>query len=180
MHEKFSSDLFIDRTIKIIEQYSEAFSTNPENRYDITLSINCLYGLLMMPLKKYFKNISEKEVKLYLNENNIDDNQIYVNAISKESNQNIDISFKEMLMGIRNGLAHWEENNADYGNTGKLVFNINTSDIVENIIIEGEITRKGTGRIIVSTKLNVHENYENAIKQLIKIIPIKNPTTAST
>jgi hypothetical protein len=136
--EKFSSDLFITRTKEIIKQYSDKFSSDPNTFYDITLGINCLYGLLMMPLKKY--KLSEEEATSYLSKNMIDCSQIKVNA--KTLNDNVDacITFKEMITGLRNGLAHWEEksNKCDGRNNIEYITSDSSKDVMK-IVIRGLI-----------------------------------------
>lgn len=179
MHEDFSFDLFIERTKKILDQYLEKYSEKPEACFDITLSINCLYGLLMMPLKKLFNTISEEEVCSYLEKNKIEKTQITVESKHKNDNTSIQITFKEMLMGIRNGLAHWEEKDGKYGGTGDVKFEKNTADYVDRIIIKGQITRKrevinGTKKekeeIFVTVHFNIKEDSENSIKKLIDLL----------
>ncbi len=138
--EKFSSGLFINRTKEIIKQYSEKFSTDPNTFYDITLSINCLYGLLMMPSKKYINKLSKEEAVSYLLKNKIDCSQIKVNA--KKLNNNVDacITFKEMITGLRNGLAHWGEksNKWDGRNNIEYITSDSSKDVMK-IVIRGPI-----------------------------------------
>ena len=109
LHEKFSSELFIKRTKKIMNQYLEKCSKDPDIFYDITLSINCLYGLLMMPAQKYYKKLPNDEVHSYLKRKGIDETEISVTSKLINGNKQQSITFKKMLFGIRNGLAHWEE-----------------------------------------------------------------------
>lgn len=50
---------FIDRTFKIIEQYDQYIvsQTNQEEKYEVTLLINCLLGLLIIPNEKLFNAV---------------------------------------------------------------------------------------------------------------------------
>jgi len=80
LHEEFSSELFIKRTKDIIKQYLEKCSTDSDSFYDITLSINCLYGLLMMPAKKYYDTLPNDEAHSYLKQKGFDETEISVTS----------------------------------------------------------------------------------------------------
>ena len=46
---------FIDRTLKILKQYEDRLAEKEHNeRFEITLLINCLLGLLIVPKEKGF------------------------------------------------------------------------------------------------------------------------------
>ncbi len=57
---------FIERTLKVIEQYTRYVIDNPDvkddKKFEVTLLMNCLLGLLIFP-----KEIAHKKQKSYLN-----------------------------------------------------------------------------------------------------------------
>lgn len=52
---------FVDRTQKIIEQY-ESIGLAEDEKYDVTLLINCLTGLLILPQQHWFSNLPKEIV----------------------------------------------------------------------------------------------------------------------
>ena len=110
---------FINRTEKILEQYTTSVgpklqSENKESEYyDVTLFINCLYGLLMMPSKLYYDNLKEasknKTANEFLKENKLSKVIYFTTTPNKE------ISLLEFIRSIRNGMAHWEDENKILG-----------------------------------------------------------------
>ena len=165
LHEKFSSELFIKRTKEIMNQYLEKCSTDPDIFYDITLSINCLYGLLMMPAKKYYKKLPDDEVHSYLKQKGIDETEISVTSKLINGNKPQLITFKNMIFGIRNGLAHWEEKDKKLDGTHNIEYRKNDAGRVDNIIIKGIIERETT-EVTVTFIIND----KNPIKKLIDLI----------
>ena len=140
---------FIVLTRKLIQQYEDIVipvleAKKKDNEcYDITLLINCFYGLLMMPSKMNWNTLkkygSAKEV---LEKNNFNKNQI----ITFKTNSTNDLSFEELVRSIRNGLSHWEENNPKYRNKNfeNEPFGLDfepkeTGQLMDNIIIRGSI-----------------------------------------
>jgi len=173
LHEQFSANMFIKRTKKIIEQYKEKLSSCEDDYYDVTLSINCLYGLLMMAYKKNQNTISKKEARIYLTENGINENEIGYESKLKLDSSNIQITFDELIRGIRNGLAHWEESNSSY--KSHVEFVSNNQNIVNKVIIIGQIVRNKTTieprkEIIIKVELFITDTSENSIVKLIRLI----------
>jgi hypothetical protein len=168
--EKFSSDLFIKRTKEIIKQYSDKFSSELDKYYDVTLSINCLYGLLMMPSKKYFDQISEEEAVSYLPKRDIDNLLIKVSAKDLKNNTDRSITFKEMVTGIRNGLAHWEQNSNKWDGRNNINFITDeVSKYVKTVVIKGPINDY---QIEVEVTFDVTKI--NTIMKLIELLPTNN------
>lgn len=60
-YEKQELD-FIKRTKKIIEQYDNIHFQNSEERFEKTLFINCLVGLLIIPQQHWFNILPRKKI----------------------------------------------------------------------------------------------------------------------
>ena len=102
------SKKFIKITQKILTQgsFNEVENPNQKREYKNALFINCLYGLLMMPLK-----LNNESIKMYgdaksvLSENNLlGDDKITFKVKEDETP-----TFEQFVRSIRNGLGHWNE-----------------------------------------------------------------------
>ena len=88
---------FVKRTKSILEQYSEIdFSTITEESYEITLCMNCLMGLVVLPQQVWFSHVPNTDLnkdwfikKTHIS--NINSGQYKINEIVKH---------------IRNSVAH--------------------------------------------------------------------------
>ena len=62
IYQRFECD-FIERTMKIIKQYEDFVENNKniqdEEKFEVTLLINCLLGLLVLPKQKHIHNIPQ-------------------------------------------------------------------------------------------------------------------------
>ena len=159
---------FILRTERIISQYNEIVqnvlcSKNKENEFfDTTLFINCLYGLLMMPSKLNHNNLLKyKNAKKFLCDNNLEKAIIFSVSNGKE------ISLEELIRSIRNGMAHWEENE-------KLGFDYepkDTGSMIEKIIIKGSLGPKDD---IFFTTVTMNISSEESRKNVLKFLKLIN------
>ncbi len=101
---------FIARTRKLLQQYDEIVVNKLENEqkdkeiYNITLLINCFYGLLMMPAKLN-RNLLPTDVTA----DNMLQEKHFSDVIKFTTAPQTDLSFKDFVNSIRNGLAHWED-----------------------------------------------------------------------
>lgn len=89
---------FIERTFAIIRQYDELRICDKE-KYEITLRMNCLFGLIIVPKAIYYNSLSfsiDKKGKYY---------EIKVNGDKKQEKVKAQI----VMHCLRNGLAHWME-----------------------------------------------------------------------
>lgn len=89
---------FIDRTIKIIKQY-DTFQIAVNEKYNVTLLLNCMVGLLILPQQHWFgflpkDLISEKEWGI---------KPEHISFIKKGETKNV-IDFTRHL---RNSIAHY-------------------------------------------------------------------------
>lgn len=57
LYENIDTD-FANRTLRIIEQYNEHIPRGREN-YEVTLLVNCLLGLLILPQQKRYNSIPD-------------------------------------------------------------------------------------------------------------------------
>ena len=88
---------FINRTKTIIEQY-EKFQIAEKEKFEITLFLNCLVGLLILPQQHWFDSlptelISQKEWGI---------NQNHISNIKETKN------VKDIARHLRNSIAHYE------------------------------------------------------------------------
>lgn len=88
---------FIERTQKILKQYQE-LSIDEKNKYEVTLFVNCLVGLLIVPQQEWFNDLPE--TLLTKDEWGIDPNTI---SIREGEEKNI----KNFVRHLRNSLSHY-------------------------------------------------------------------------
>jgi hypothetical protein len=92
---------FIKRTKKIIEQYEQLVMPKDE-RYETTLLLNCLLGLLIIPEQKWFNNLPSTIITE--TEWGIDPNLI--SLIKNNKGIDEDKSVANIVRHLRNSLAH--------------------------------------------------------------------------
>jgi len=116
MGKYYTDKDFIDRTKKIITQYeSQNFEHLPFKKFEKTLFINCLIGLLIYPKEKWFKLIPEDPINKPtwgISEQNITE-------MSEVKN------LKDLVRHLRNSISH---------NHFKIISNNNTD--ITNIEFE--------------------------------------------
>ncbi|MCR5126342.1 MAG: hypothetical protein K6B43_14290 [Treponema sp.] len=163
---------FISRTETILSQYNEIVATKLESEhresefYDVSLFINCLYGLLMMP-SKLNKSVLEKYeyAKDFLSENGFSD------VISFTAETKREINLEEFVRSIRNGMAHWKEDEKKELKNQGLDYEPKTEGaLIGRIIIRGSFCSKRK-TILTTTVLNIaSETNRNKILGFLKFI----------
>lgn len=96
-NQKMSKD-FINRTRIIIKQYDQLDKAHNE-KYEITLKINCLYGLIIIPKAACYNEFDFK-IKT-------EDASMFSMNLDEEIVRECEA--KVFFHCIRNGLAHWME-----------------------------------------------------------------------
>ena len=92
---------FAYRTRRIIEQYDEKIPKGREN-YDVTLLINCLVGLLIVPQQRRYRQIPDVPLK---NLAGWDIDPSFVESWGHRSNAKP--TLREFVRHLRNGVAHF-------------------------------------------------------------------------
>lgn len=124
---------FINRTKKIIEQY-EKNNLPKEDRFEVTLFLNCLVGLLILPQQHWFDNLPPT----IISEDEWGINEDHISFIKPGETKNI----KAIATHLRNSVAHYYFKAFD-----------NSSQEISCIKFEDfKITRTKTGEIIVKKK----------------------------
>jgi hypothetical protein len=161
MTKPFTSSVFIERTLKLVEWYKKLADTIEKNDfYDVTLLVNCLYGLLMVALKKQYNNTTDTiDADTYLKQQGITKGIAITTTLSSKP------SFREMLTGIRNGLAHWEEVHGQWNGVHNIQYGFDDEGHVTALIIEGTI-KDNSGTITVEFDLT----QGNPVLELVKLI----------
>jgi hypothetical protein len=88
---------FIERTKKILFQYRNNFSN--DEKYEVTLLMNCLLGLIILPQQHWYEQLPEEEIeyeKWGIKRNHV----IYI----KEDET---INIKNILRHLRNSISHY-------------------------------------------------------------------------
>lgn len=97
-HYKNQEVDFINRTKTIIEQYDN-FQIAEKEKYEVTLLLNCLVGLLILPQQHWFETLPTELVSK--KEWGIDQN--HISTIKKGETKNV----KDVARHIRNSVAHY-------------------------------------------------------------------------
>lgn len=163
---------FISRTETILSQYNEIVATKLEAEhresefYDVSLFINCLYGLLMMP-SKLNKSVLEKYENAtdFLSEHGFSDAIFFTAEPKKE------INLEEFVRSIRNGMGHWKDDEKKKLKNQGFDYEPKTEGaIIEKIIIHGSFGYKSK-TILTTTVLNIaSEANRNKILGFLKFI----------
>lgn len=88
---------FIQRTKKIIEQYDSIHFENSNEKFEKTLFINCLLGLLIIPQQYWFDNLPDTKTN---NSWGILESEI--NFIVEDNK-----SVKNITRHLRNSISHY-------------------------------------------------------------------------
>lgn len=120
-YSDFKTD-FPKRTIDIIERYSS------KEKYDVTLLLNCLLALLVLPKEKFYDNIPEEIPHDW--------------GLKKENIQKVQCrvcgyKIKNIVTNMRHAIAHLniETSNDSNGNIEKVKF-INRSKFIAEIPVK--------------------------------------------
>ena len=153
-----TEDEFTQHTLKIIEQYKERECYLGDQYFDVTLLLNCLLGLIVLPCASKLDSITDCELP-----NNIKSTIIY----AKDKNGNsITLKFNEYIIGLRNGVAHFGERNS-------LKF-LNEKGKINAVEIIGTTNRKKKKHHEIKYKFNLANGneIEDAVKEILKHINI--------
>lgn len=94
---------FAKRTLRIIEQYDLAKVPGPEN-FEVTLLVNCLVGLLILPHERRIEVIPDLAVEK-LNEWGIDPSFVKTWGQMKKGEQK---GLRQLIRRLRNSVAHFQ------------------------------------------------------------------------
>jgi hypothetical protein len=89
----------IERTFAIISQYRDRESYWGEQYYDITLLLNCMMALVVLPREHKVNSTKDKAIPSSLK-------KTLLSSVD-EVGSAIKIGFKEYIIGLRNGIVHW-------------------------------------------------------------------------
>lgn len=90
---------FVERTKKILEQYDNIdFSKNENEKYEVTLLLNCFVGLLILPKEHWYKRLPTSEI----NEKEWGINPSQIKCIEGDVK-----SVNEVVRHLRNSVAHY-------------------------------------------------------------------------
>lgn len=95
---------FAARTVKIIQQYDQCTRPGPEN-FEVTLLVNCLVGLLILPQQRRYDSIPDTPIE-DLAQWSIEPAFIQ-NWGSPRNGQNPPKTLKELVRRLRNAVAHF-------------------------------------------------------------------------
>lgn len=160
---------FISRTETILSQYNEIVATKLESEhresefYDVSLFINCLYGLLMMPSK-----LNKSVLKKYENAKDFLSKNGFSDAISFTLEPKKEISLEEFVRSIRNGMGHWKDDKIKKLKNQGFDYEPKTEGaLIGSIIIRGSFCET----ILTTTVLNIaSEANRSKILEFLKII----------
>ena len=86
---------FINRTYEIIQQYN-AFEISKEKKFETTLLINCLLGLIILPKEKLLQKIENAKIADVI----IFNKDVFVNEDIK--------SMRDLIFNLRHAIAHFD------------------------------------------------------------------------
>lgn len=91
---------FVERTLKLIEQYYEVLDRYPfEEQLNYTLTINCLLGLIVMPKERVISYVpTDRLTREY---------QAEIGSPSLEVGANI-VTLRDLIKALRNAVAHFD------------------------------------------------------------------------
>lgn len=160
---QYGTDLandFIERTFAIIKQYDELEISN-EEKYEITLRINCLFSLIIIAKAKYYKNLSFCICKK---------GRYYEIKLDKDAAQE-KVKAKIVMHCLRNGLAHWMENES----SENVQFGYNEDDgEISNIKIRGSGRIEGTQYNIELSLNKVPEGIDEFLREIHENLKERN------
>lgn len=108
---------FIHRTKSIIEQYNK-FKISEDDKFEVTLFLNCLVGLFILPQQHWFDNVSTK----LISEEEWGIKESHILFIKETETKNV----KDIARHIRNSISHYRFK--VFGNTDKKISEIKFED----------------------------------------------------
>jgi len=114
---KTTSDL-IRRTKRIIEQYDERESYLGTEFYDVTLLLNCLLGVVVLPREEELDMVNDEPLPGELKDT--------------VRNWNGTLRFKKYIVGLRNAIVHFGKNDSlDFATESGKITKIKLSGFVD-------------------------------------------------
>lgn len=118
---------FFERTFKILDQY-DGLQFDEKDCYDITLLINCLFGIIIVSHSYCYKKLIQAKFSENINGIIVLDKNVEVKLK--------DLSVRETMTKLRNSLAHWGDSRDSSKYCGvKNIHFFSTSDKISGIII---------------------------------------------
>jgi len=105
---------FIDRTLKVIKQYETLMpNLSDENQYDVTLYLNCMTGILLLPRENGF-------LQTYLPDDTIENW-----GIARDKVHNSISTIKQLAERLRHCIAHFDAKfkSNEHEKIEKVIFN---------------------------------------------------------
>lgn len=132
---------FINRTFEIINQYNSQ-KLNEEKKYEVTLLINCLFGILILAKNEWLDDIREIKLSEIEEIAKID----YYNEGEK-----IVKDFGDLIHSMRNGICHWKDEKNAYCKELKGIVFEEKDGKIDKIVIQGTLKWKHVVDITFST-----------------------------
>lgn len=129
---------FLKRTIELVKQYKTLKNSADLDYFNVTLSINCFFGTIIMPKANWYEKLSSVQI-------GADE----ISGVLIKGNNHINL--QELLHCIRNGIAHWLERGND-----NITFDVKDGDI-SSFCINGSGNVNGR-KLELSVTFNVEEN----------------------
>jgi hypothetical protein len=145
----------ISRTEQIIKQYKSLENELGDKYYDVTLYLNCLLSLVVLPRHTKLNKLPNSPVPESIKNT--------IKEVIDKANKNI--NFNQYILGLRNGLVH-------FGESDSLKFNDDGAKIT-SVEIKGSINKHAT-KIIFEFDLSNGNLLEQAIEEILKFTGYKN------
>lgn len=146
----------IGRTQKILEQYEALELQLCEEYFDVTLYFNCLLSLIVLPRGAKLNQLEELQVPESIK-------KTIKEVIDKDKGRK-DINFKQYITGLRNGVAHFGENNS-------LKFK-NDGETITAVEITGSINKR-TIQITYEFDLKNGNQLKKTVEEILKFTGYK-------
>lgn len=140
---------FIKRTLTIIQQYKDLETFMGREFYNVTLLLNCLLALVVMPREAEVNRIFDVDIPNTIK-----------STIQKSEDSNgiqLKLKFKEYIIGLRNAIVH-------FGQSDSLTFETIDGEI-SSILIKGETNNH---RHIIHYKFSLENG--NQLEEVVKEI----------
>lgn len=117
---------FVQRTRAVVGQYDQLESTLGADFYNVTLLLNCLLGLVVLPRENRLNAIQDGDIPESIR-------HTLANAVNNR-NEKISVTFSDYIIGLRNAIVHW-------GQSQSLKFLQNDQGQIARVCLEGTISR---------------------------------------
>lgn len=127
-HDELMKDFF-KRTFKILDQYNK-LKYGEKEYYNVTLLINCLFGIVIMPKSHWHRKINDNK---FISNN---DNIVVEIGGKKGTLENYNIGF--IMNSLRNSLAHWGDTRKGQNNGEENIQFISSTGNITEIIFKNK------------------------------------------